>query len=259
MYIRLFVMVIVLVQLAGCTTSPTGRSQLVLMPESEINQMGLQAFTTIKDETRVDRSPVTNRYVQCVALAITREVGGNWEVVVFDDTDANAFALPGGKIGVYTGMLKVAENQDQLATVIGHEVAHVLARHSNERVSQKFAVEQSLGLINAIATPQSATGQTLMGLLGVGAQYGVLLPYSRIQESEADTMGLDLMAKAGFNPRESTRLWINMSRAGGGQPPEFLSTHPSHSTRISDLNRHMQVALQLQSRAQQQGKHPACK
>jgi predicted Zn-dependent protease len=259
MFIRLFVLITALVLLAGCATSPTGRSQLVLMPESEINQMGLQAFTTIKKETKVDHSTATNRYVQCVAGAITREVGGNWEVVVFNDPDANAFALPGGKIGVYTGLLKVAENQDQLATVIGHEVAHVLSRHSNERVSQKFAVEQGLNLINAIANPQSGTGQTLMGLLGVGAQYGVLMPYSRIQESEADILGLDLMAKAGFDPRESTRLWVNMGRAGGGQPPEFLSTHPSHSTRISDLNAHMPVALQLQSRARQQGKRPACR
>ena len=259
MFIRLFVLITALALQAGCTTSPTGRSQLVLMPDSEINQMGLQAFTTIKKETKIERSTGTNQYVQCVVQAITREVGGNWEVVVFDDTDANAFALPGGKIGVYTGMLKVAENQDQLATVIGHEVAHVLAHHSNERVSQKFAVEQGLNLINAIASPQSGTGQTLMGLLGVGAQYGVLLPYSRIQESEADILGLDLMAKAGFDPRASIRLWQNMARAGGGQPPEFLSTHPSHSSRISDLNRHMQVALQLQARAQQQGKRPACK
>jgi predicted Zn-dependent protease len=258
MFIRLLVLINVLL-LAGCATSPTGRSQLVLMPENEINQMGLQAFTTIKKETKVDHSTATNRYVQCVAQAITREVGGNWEVVVFNDSDANAFALPGGKIGVYTGMLKVAENQDQLATVIGHEVAHVLARHSNERVSQKFAVEQGLSLINAMANPQSGTGQTLMGLLGVGAQYGVLMPYSRIQESEADILGLDLMAKAGFDPRESTRLWVNMGRAGGGQPPEFLSTHPSHSTRISELNAHMPVALQLQSRARQQGKRPACR
>jgi predicted Zn-dependent protease len=98
-----------------------------------------------------------------------------------------------------------------------------------------------------------------MGLLGVGAQYGILMPYSRIQESEADIMGLDLMAKAGFDPRQSTDLWVNMSRAGGGQPPEFLSTHPSHGSRISGLTGHMPVALQLQSRARQQGKHPACK
>ena len=259
MTIRLLVLLCGLVLLAGCATSPTGRSQLVLMPENEINQMGLQAFTTIKQETRIDHSTTTNRYVQCVAQAITRETGGTWEVVVFNDADANAFALPGGKIGVYTGMLKVAENQDQLATVIGHEVAHVLAKHSNERVSQKFAVEQGLGLINAIANPQSGTGQTLMGLLGVGAQYGILMPYSRIQESEADLLGLDLMAKAGFDPRESTKLWINMGRAGGGQPPEFLSTHPSHSTRISELNQHMPVAQQLQARARQQGKRPSCK
>ena len=258
MFIRLLVLINVLL-LAGCATSPTGRSQLVLMPESEINQMGLQAFTTIKKETKVDRSTVTNRYVQCVAQAITREVGGNWEVVVFNDSDANAFALPGGKIGVYTGMLKVAENQDQLASVIGHEVAHVLARHSNERISQKFAVEQGLGLISAAANPQSGTGKTVMGVLGVGAQYGILMPYSRIQESEADIYGLDLMARAGFDPRESVQLWKNMARSGGGQPPEFLSTHPSHSTRISGLNRRIPTAMQLQKRAIQSGKRPDCR
>jgi predicted Zn-dependent protease len=143
--------------------------------------------------------------------------------------------------------------------VIGHEVAHVQARHSNERVSQKFAVEQGIGLINAVANPTSGTGQTLMGLLGVGAQYGVLLPYSRIQESEADMLGLDLMAKAGFDPRESTQLWINMSKAGNGQPPEFLSTHPSHSTRISDLQQRIPAALRLQQRARQLGRNPNCR
>jgi predicted Zn-dependent protease len=247
-----------LLLLLGCATSPTGRSQLVLMPDSEMTQMGLQAFTNIKQETPVEQDAATNRYVDCVARAITREVGGSWEVVVFKDDAANAFALPGRKIGVNTGLLKVAKNQDQLATVLGHEVAHVLSQHSNERVSQKFAVEQGLGLINALASPESATGQTLMGLLGVGAQYGILLPYTRVQESEADVLGLDLMAKAGFDPRESVRLWENMSRAGGENPPEFLSTHPSHSTRVRDLNAHMPVALQLQSKARQLGKRPAC-
>ncbi|NNG13488.1 MAG: M48 family metalloprotease, partial [Halobacteria archaeon] len=157
-----------LLLLAGCATSPTGRTQLILMPESQMDQMGLQAFTNIKKETPVERSTTTNAYVQCVARAITREVSGNWEVVVFKDDDANAFALPGRKIGVNTGLLKVAENQHQLATVIGHEVMHVLSNHSNERVSQKFAVEQGLGLINAAASPQTGTGKTLMGLLGVG-------------------------------------------------------------------------------------------
>jgi predicted Zn-dependent protease len=256
---RLITLVLGVLLASGCATSPTGRSQLVLMPDSQMDQMGLQAFTNIKQQTPIEKKRATNRYVQCVGKAITRVVGGNWEIVVFQDAAANAFALPGRKIGVNTGLLEVAENQHQLATVIGHEVAHVLSQHSNERVSQKFAVEQGLGLINAIASPQTGTGQTLMGLLGVGAEYGILLPYSRVQESEADILGLDLMAKAGFDPRESVKLWINMSGAGSGQPPEFLSTHPSHSTRISDLKAHMPVALNLQSRAKQQGKRPECR
>jgi predicted Zn-dependent protease len=259
MRLRLTILCSALALLAACATSPTGRSQLMLMPESQMNQMGLQAFTNIKGKTPVESNPVTNRYVQCVADAITRMVGGQWEVVVFQDDSANAFALPGGKIGVNTGLLKVAANQHQLATVIGHEVAHVQAHHSNERVSQQFAVEQGLGLVNAVANPQTGTGKTLMGLLGVGAQVGVLMPYTRLQESEADILGLDIMARAGFDPRESTRLWINMGKANKGQPPEFLSTHPSHSTRISDLENHMGTALQLQARAQQQGKRPACR
>lgn len=256
---RRYTMLLGALLLGACTTSPTGRNQLVLMPDSQMDQMGLQAFTSIKDEKPVSKSAGNNRFVQCVANAITREVGGSWEVVVFEDDSANAFALPGGKIGVNTGLLKVAANQHQLATVIGHEVAHVQAKHSNERVSQKFAVEQGLGLINAVANPTSGTGKTVMGLLGVGAQYGVLLPYSRIQESEADLLGLDLMAKAGFDPRESTRLWVNMSKQNQGAPPEFLSTHPSHSTRISDLEQRIPSALQLQKRAQQLGKRPDCR
>lgn len=255
---RLISLVLGVAIASGCATSPTGRSQLVLMPDSQMDQMGLQAFTNIKNETPIDKGQTTNRYVQCVGNAITRVVGGDWEIVVFQDDSANAFALPGRKIGVNTGLLKVADNQHQLATVLGHEVAHVLSQHSNERVSQKFAVDQGLGLINAMASPQTGTGQTLMGLLGVGAEYGILLPYGRVQESEADILGLDLMAKAGFDPRESVKLWVNMGKAGGGQPPEFLSTHPSHSTRISDLNAHMSVALNLQSLARQQGKRPEC-
>ena len=194
-----------------------------------------------------------------MADAITREVGGSWEVVVFKDDAANAFALPGGRVGVYTGLLAVAKNQHQLATVIGHEVAHVQARHANERVSQSFAVEQGLNIISAVASPQSGAGQSLMGMLGVGAQYGILMPFSRVQESEADMLGLDLMARAGFDPRESVQLWKNMARSGGGQPPEFLSTHPSHSTRISDLIGRLPLALQLRNQAQQRGRRPNCK
>ena len=259
MDLRLTLLIVFIALQSGCTTSPTGRSQLVLMPDSQMNQMGLQAFTNLKQKTPAEKNRKTNDYVLCVARAITREVGGNWEVVVFKDDSANAFALPGRKIGVHAGLLKVATNQDQLATVIGHEVAHVLSRHSNERVSQKFAVEQGLGLVSAVASPQSGTGKALMGALGVGAQYGILMPFSRVQESEADQYGLKLMARAGFNPRESVNLWINMGKANKGQPPEFLSTHPSHSTRISDLNRHMPVASGVYDKARHAGKRPSCR
>jgi len=248
-----------LLMLTGCATSPTGRSQLIFMPESQMTQMGLQAFTTIKKETPVDKNATANAYVQCVGQAITREVGGgSWEIVVFEDKDANAFALPGNKIGVNSGLLKVAENQDQLATVLGHEVAHVISHHANERASQTIAVQEGVNLIGALASPHSGAGQSLMGVLGVGAQYGILMPYSRIQESEADQLGLDLMAKAGFNPRESINLWKNMTRSDGSQPPEFLSTHPAHGTRITDLNARMPAALRLQQQAIQRGKRPAC-
>jgi len=255
---RLISLILGVALASGCATSPTGRSQLVLMPDSQMDQMGLQAFTNIKDKTPVDTSRTTNRYVQCVGTAITRVVGGSWEIVVFRDDAANAFALPGRKIGVNTGLLKVAENQHQLATVLGHEVSHVLAHHGNERVSQSLLVEQGLNVVSAIASPQSGAGQSLMGMLGVGAQYGILMPFSRVQESEADMHGLDLMARAGFDPRESVQLWKNMAQASKQQPPEFLSTHPSHSTRISDLVARLPHSLQLMNQAHQRGRRPAC-
>lgn len=250
---------ICVVLLTACATSPTGRSQLILMPKSEIDRMGLQAFETIKQETPVDTGSAANRYVTCVAGAITHQIGGSWEVVLFENESANAFALPGRKIGVNNGLLKVARNQHQLATVIGHEIAHVLSHHSNERVSQKFAVEQSLGLIDTLSRTETATGRTLMGLLGVGARYGILMPYSRVQESEADRLGLDLMARAGFYPAESINLWRNMNAAGGARPPTFLSTHPAHNTRMSALRARLPHAQRLQRIAQQQGKRPACR
>ncbi len=254
----LTVLLLTLMLSAGCATSPTGRSQLVMLPPGQLNQMGLQAFDNIKAQTPIERDPAANRYVLCVTDQIVREVGGSWEVVVFADETPNAFALPGGKIGVHTGLLNVAQNQHQLATVIGHEVAHVLSNHSNERVSQQFAVSQGLNLIQSIASPQTATGQMLMGLLGVGANVGILLPYTRVQESEADVVGLDLMARAGFDPRESIPLWLNMGKAGNGGPPEFLSTHPSHGSRINELEGHMPPALAIMQQAHDMGKRPEC-
>lgn len=257
-----------LVLIAACVTSPTGRRQLMLFQEAEMDQMGVAAFTEIKSKTKTTKDEKATRYVRCVADAITRVVDdtkksssgntGPWEVVVFEDDSANAFALPGRKIGVHTGLLKVATNQDQLGAVIGHEVAHVLAGHSNERISTAYATETGLQVIAALGDSGSQGQSQIIALLGAGAQVGIILPFSRAQESEADVFGLELMAKAGFDPRQSIELWKNMAKAGGGQPIEFLSTHPSHDTRMEKLEAELPRTVPLYDKARSQGRRPSC-
>ncbi|MGH8443934.1 MAG: M48 family metallopeptidase, partial [Solimonas sp.] len=190
-------------------------------------------------------------YVQCVAKAITNEIGGTWEIQTFDSKDVNAFALPGGKIGVYTGLLKVARTQDQLAAVIGHEVSHVLAGHSASRVSNQMAAQFGAVLLSA------GTGLS-PDVVSSGAQYLLLLPFSRGDESEADILGMDLMARAGFDPSQAIVLWQNMSKEAGQTPPEFMSTHPSNDTRIADLQRNLPKDQPVYQAARAAGKRPAC-
>ena len=250
----------------ACATSPLGRSQLMLVGDAEMDKMGVEAFEQIKKETPVSDDASSNSYVTCVANAITASLpseagAGPWEVRVFQDDTANAFALPGRKIGVHTGLLKVATNQDQLATVIGHEVGHVLAKHGAERVSDQFATQIAASgagaLLGTVTNP--ATQGIAMAALGVGAQ-GVVLKFSRTQESEADALGLDLMAKSGFDPRESVALWKNMAAASqGNQPPEFLSTHPAHDTRIQALEARIPQDLPVAEQARKQGRNPRCR
>lgn len=246
---------------SACATSPTGRSQLRLFPDSQMTQMGIASYEQMKQQTPVSKNAAINRYVNCVATAVTRESGASyqWEVNVFDDQAVNAFALPGGKIGVYTGLLQVAINQHQLAAVLGHEVAHVLAEHGNERVSVAFAADSGLKLAQVLAGEPTAQKNQLLGLLGLGAQVGVLLPYGRTQESEADILGLEYMAKAGFDPRQSVELWKNMAKAGGKKPPELLSTHPSNESRIKDLKAQMERALVLYNQARKNNIKPDCR
>lgn len=251
--------------LAACAVSPTGRKQFIFMPESQMVVMGVQSFNQMRDETPEVKDAAINKYVQCVAGALTglpkvQESSADWEVVVFDSETVNAFALPGGKIGVYKGLLKVAETPDQLAAVLGHEVGHVLAHHGNERVSQNFAVGQTLAILDSwMSAKNTANRQTLMSALGLGSQVGVLLPFSRLHESEADRIGLELMAQAGFNPNDSVKLWQNMGKDGGKQPPEFMSTHPSHDTRIDQLKAAIPQVMPLYKQAQAGGKSPVCK
>ena len=246
----------------GCATSPTGRDQLVMFSPAAMSQMGAAAFDEIKEETPI-AGAYLNRYVECVADAIVAVLPDDgsqgWEVKVFDRDDPNAFALPGKKIGVHKGLLDVTGTQDQLAAVIGHEIGHVLARHGNERMSSQFVVGTGLAVAEAMMTrPGSDEGRLSMAVLGLGAQVGILLPYGRSHETEADRIGLDLMARAGFEPGESVELWRNMSREGGGRPPEFLSTHPAPETRIRALEAQVPAAMELYREARAAGRTPDC-
>ncbi len=248
--------------LAACVASPLGRQRLLLFTDAEIAQLGVASFDKMKREMPLARDPALEPRVRCVAGAIVAQLGAeappSWEVVVFADESPNAFALPGGRIGVNAGLFRVAHNQDQLATVLGHEVAHVVAQHANERVSTVFATQSGLELVSAISGAPGEEQQRLLALLGLGTQVGILLPYGREQEREADLIGLDLMASAGFDPRESIALWQNMAKAGGAEAPEFLSTHPSHGTRIQDLGQRMPKALARFEDARRRGRRPAC-
>lgn len=252
-YPRCLISLVVLSTVAACATSPLGRRQLILVSDSQMSEMGVTSFNEMKQKIPQTKDGKTSAYVNCVARAITNELdtGQKWEVQVFEDKQVNAFALPGGKIGVYTGLLKVATTQDQLAAVIGHEVSHVIAGHSAERVSEQMATQLGVGVAEAAT---GVNGQ----LLGLASNVFFTLPHSRTQESEADLLGLDLMSKAGFDPRAAVTLWQNMSKAGGQKPPELLSTHPSDDTRIQQLQQRIPGDLPIYEQARAQGKRPNC-
>lgn len=235
--------------LTGCSTTPEGREQLHLIPDGQMDQMGAQSFEELKKKTPTTRDPKKVAFVKCVTNLILKQIEkvdeGKWEVQVFESPEINAFALPGRKIGVYTGILDVTETGGQLAAVLGHEVGHVIANHGNERVSASLVANLGLAGVSAALNKNNENHGTLMAALGLGAQYGILMPHGRTQESEADMIGLNLMSRAGFDPRDSVRLWENMSKKAGGSPPEWLSTHPSNDTRIKQLKARMDYSLQI--------------
>ena len=223
----------------------TGRSQLNLISEPDEVKMGAQAYREVVGKAKVSGDGVANAQVTRVAqriIAVSDKPNLPWEVKVIDENQANAFALPGGKIAVYTGILPITRDDAGLAAVIGHEVGHVLARHGAERVSQQM-VAQGLGgaLAAACSAPIPQTSQHGRGLFA----QGLALPWGRKQESEADHIGLILMAKAGYDPRAARDLWVRMGEASKGRsrPPEFLSTHPSEETRIRQIEAWLPEAM----------------
>lgn len=234
--------------LASCQAAPvTGRSQLILLPESQDAELGLTAYQQILSESKISKDRELNRRVKEVGQRIAEispHPEWDWQFTVIEDDQPNAFALPGGKVGVNTGLFKVAKNDSQLATVMGHEVAHAIARHGAERMSQGLLTQTGLAVVGA-ATREGSYVQ----MAAAAATLAIILPYSRTQESEADHIGLLYMAEAGYDPREAVALWENFEALGGDRPPEFLSTHPSEGTRIARLQQLMPEALAVYDRS----------
>lgn len=237
--------------IAGCHVVPdTGRRSLALIPEQQEIALGESSFAEVREHETVSTDEEKRAMVERVGRRIAAEAeadmpGLEWEFVLFEDEAINAFALPGGKVGVYTGLFEVARTEDQLAVVIGHEIAHVTARHGNERMSQYLLVTAGgIALDTALSRQEEETRQMALMAYGAGATFGYILPFSRGAESEADELGLYYAARAGYDPREAPRFWERMSEAAeGSAPPEWLSTHPSHGTRVDDLERIMPRAI----------------
>ncbi len=250
--------------LAGCVTSPTGRSQLMMVSDSQMSQMGLSAFNDMRKQGKFVNAPRERAYATCVAQALIKVLPPpwntqQWEVQIIGDDSANAFALPGGRIGVNKGMFKVATNQDQLAVVLGHELSHVVSRHGAERVSDNMATQVAVAAGTAYAGSRGTNAGYAAAALGLGAEVGILLPFSRTQESEADTLGQRYMAQAGFDPRAAATLWQKMEQAGGSKPVAFLSTHPSSARRAQLLDQQAQQLMPTYQQARQHGRAPTCR
>jgi predicted Zn-dependent protease len=243
---------------AGCVATPeTDRSAMILVPFSQEVALGDQAYKEILGKEKLSTNSRLAAIVRRVGerLAKTTTMPDlKWEFNLVESEQQNAFALPGGKVAIYTGILPMCKSEAGLAAVMGHEIAHAIARHGARRMSQQMVIQGGMSLASA-SLANAASHDLIMGALGMGANYGVVLPYSRDNESEADEIGLTYMARAGYDPKEAIQFWTRFSKAkGGAQPPEILSTHPADTTRINNLNKLLSKANQVyQSSPQKYG------
>lgn len=235
--------------LFGCQSGPT------LMPEGYLAEMASAQFTQMKEEKEVSENPEHNEMVRRITERMSAVVDDDsavedWEYVVFEDDSLNAFAMPGGKVGVFTGLIELVDSDDELAAVIGHEIAHVLLRHGNQRMSAEI-LRGIGGIATAYGTKDmdDSDRQMILAAYGVGSQVGIMLPYSRSHETQADREGLILAARAGYDPQAAVSFWQKMEEQGGSSPPEFLSTHPGYETRIETLQEMMPEALEVYNEA----------
>ena len=246
--------------LSACSTVPiTGRSQLNLIPGSSMLSMSLQQYDQFLKEHKLSTNQEQTQMVKRVGLriqnAVERYFASNglssqlanykWEFNLVEDKQINAWCMPGGKVVVYTGILSVTKDETGLAVVMGHEIAHAIAEHGNERMSQGLMAQMGgVALSTALSTQPAATQQLWMAAYGLGSQYGAILPYGRLQENEADHLGLIFMAMAGYSPNEAVGFWQRMAAQKGGKTtPEFLSTHPADATRIQNIQRLIPEAM----------------
>ncbi|MDE2407988.1 MAG: M48 family metallopeptidase [Xanthomonadaceae bacterium] len=260
--------VAIALSLAACatTTSPTGRTQYVgAVSQGQLEEMGLQAFSEAKTKTPLSKDARLTAEVGCVVAAITAQLsapwnGVHWEYALFQSDETNAWALPGGRIGVYTGIFKVAKTQDELAAVLAHEIGHVVARHHEERITRQLYAQLGLGVAGDVLGARYGEGaqQTTGQVGGALLQGAFLLPNSRTQETEADVVGQDLMAKAGFNPEGAVLLWRNMAAANEARPPQWLSTHPDPASRLRELQARAAGLIPVMLSARKAGHTPRC-
>lgn len=265
-YTKIVTLLIILSTIAiACSKVPiTGRRQFKMLPESTLMEMSLTSYQHILDTAKVVRNTADANAIKTVGNKISQAVetylkgtkfenrinGYKWEFNLIDDTTVNAWCMSGGKVAFYTAIMPVCQSETGIAVVMGHEIAHAIAQHGNERVSQGLALQMGgVALDVAVSTRSEETRQLVLLAYGVGANVGLLLPYSRKHESEADEMGLMFMAMAGYNPEEAPKFWNRMDQLGGQRPPEFLSTHPDPEKRKDRLNKLMPRALEYYNKA----------
>lgn len=248
---RVFQTLICTLVLVGCTKVPiTGRRQMKLLPKSTLNEMSFSNYREFLNTNPVSNNANQKEMLDRVGNKLKSAIetyfaskgnskyleGYEWEFNLVESPDINAWCMPGGKVVVYTGIMPVVQNDAGLAVVLGHEIAHAIANHGNERMSQGLLTQMGGTALNvALANKPEETRNLFLGAYGVGTQLGAILPYSRLHESEADHMGLIFMSIAGYDPNEAVAFWTRMSQSGGQKPPQFLSTHPSDETRIKQI------------------------
>ncbi|RYZ59300.1 MAG: M48 family peptidase [Proteobacteria bacterium] len=230
----------------ACGKNSAGRRTLNLVSDDEMNTMGDEAYADILSKSQLSRNTTLNNQILTIGQNIAQSSGVDydWKFSVIEEETVNAFCLPGGKVAVYTGIVPVAANNAGLAAVMGHEVGHAVLRHSAERMSQQLLLQTGLSLISVNFEDSPYKG-IIAAAMGIGTTYGIELPFSRLDESEADKVGLEYMAKAGYDPREAVKLWERMGALESSRPPEILSTHPDPANRAKALNDHMAKALEL--------------